>query len=125
LFVHSLAYLIKAFAEAIENVKPEVIEALKASGASWWHIAARGVFPSIKTSLVSWTALRFEINIGQSTILGFVGAGGIGYELAKNVRMYNFHRAGLVVLVLFLLNFGVEFLFRKLKLGIDKKVFEK
>lgn len=124
LFFHSFAYLVKAFSESIEEVKPGSIEAMRATGSSWLQVMARGVFPTIKTSLISWTALRFEINVGQSTILGLVGAGGIGYELSKTMRMFEFHQAGLVLLVIFLMSYFIEMLFHKLKLTVDKKLLE-
>ena len=49
-----------------------------------------------------------------------VGAGGIGYELSSNMRQFNFGRAGFVLLIIFLMSFGVEMLFHKMKLNIDK-----
>lgn len=124
LFFHSFAYLVKAFSESIEEVKPGCIEAMRATGSSWLQVMARGVFPTIKTSLISWTALRFEINVGQSTILGLVGAGGVGYELSKTMRMFDFQKAGLVLVVIFLMSFSIEMLFHKLKLTVDKKQLE-
>ncbi len=124
LFFHSFAYLVKAFSESIEEVKSGAVEAMRATGASWIQIMGRGVFPSVQTALISWTALRFEINIGQSAILGLVGAGGIGAELAKNIRIYDFNRAGLVILVIFLMSFGVEMFFNRFKLNVDKKKLE-
>lgn len=124
LFFHSYAYLVKAFAESIEEVKPGCIEAIKATGASWIQIMARGVIPTIKTSVISWTALRFEINVGVSTILGLVGAGGIGYELSKNMRMFNFEKTGFVILIIFIMSFGIEMIFNKMKLNVDKKRLE-
>ncbi|MBN2508826.1 MAG: phosphonate ABC transporter, permease protein PhnE [Spirochaetales bacterium] len=121
LFFHSFAYLVKAFSESIEEVKPGCIEAMRSTGSSWLQIMARGVVPTIKTSLISWTAMRFEINVGQSTILGLVGAGGVGYELSKTMRIYNFNQAGFVLLVIFVMSFGIEVLFHKLKLTVDKR----
>ncbi|MEW9121516.1 MAG: phosphonate ABC transporter, permease protein PhnE [Thermotaleaceae bacterium] len=116
---HSTAYLIKAFSESIEEVKGGCLEAMRATGASWIQAMARGVVPTIQTSLISWTALRFEINVGQSAILGLVGAGGIGQELTINMRSYDFGKAGFVLLIIALMSFGIELLFHKLKLKVD------
>lgn len=121
LVFHSFAYLTKAFSQSIEEVNGGCLEAMRATGASWLQIMTRGVVPLIKTSVISWTALRFEINIGQSSILGMVGAGGIGYELTLNVRQFNFEKAGFVLLVIFLMSFSVEMLFNKLKLNVDNR----
>lgn len=121
LLFHSFAYLVKAFSQSIEEVDPGSIEAVKATGASWVQIIAGSVVPSIRTSIISWTALRFEINVAQSSILGLVGAGGIGHELSLAMRMYNFEAAGFIMLVIFLMSFPIEMLCNKLKLNIDSK----
>jgi phosphonate transport system permease protein len=121
LFFHSFAYLLKAYSQSIEEVSPGCIEAMKATGASWPQIMARGVVPTAKTAFISWTALRFEFNIGQSTILGLVGAGGIGHELSFTMRNFAFEKGGFVVLVIFFMSFGVEMLFQRLKLGQDRR----
>lgn len=122
LFFHSFAYLVKAFSQSIEEVKEGNIEALKATGASWVQTMARGVYPPIATAVISWTALRFEFNLGMSSVLGFVGAGGIGMELSDAMRIFNFEKAGFVVLIIFSMSFSVEMLFHKLKLNVDKRI---
>jgi len=122
LFFHSFAYFVKAFSQSIEEVKEGNIEALKATGASWVQTMARGVYPPIATAVISWIALRFEINLRMSSILGFVGAGGIGMELSDAMRLFRFEKAGFVVLIIFLMCFGVEMLFQRLKLNVDKGV---
>lgn len=122
LSLHSFAYLVKAFSQSIEEVRKENIEALKSTGASWLMVMSKAVIPSIITSLISWIALRFEINVGESSILGFVGAGGIGHEISSNMRGFQFEKAGFVVLIIFLMSFGIEMLFHKLKLNVDKNL---
>lgn len=117
---HSFAYFVKAFSQSIEEVKKENIEALKATGSTWLQIMARGVLPPTKTAFISWIALRFEINVGESSILGLVGAGGIGQELSMAMRGFEFEKAGFVVLIIFLMSFSIEMLFHKLKLNVDK-----
>ena len=79
---HSVAYLVKAFSESFEEVDPGMIEALRATGSSWWHIVSHGVVPSTFTYMLSWTFLRFEINFSVGVAMGAAaGAGGIGFEL--------------------------------------------
>ncbi|MGB4438323.1 MAG: phosphonate ABC transporter, permease protein PhnE [Sedimentibacter sp.] len=124
LSLHSFAYLLKAFSQSIEEVKEENIEALKSTGASWLLVMTKAVFPSIITSLISWVALRFEINVGESSILGFVGAGGIGHEVSTNMRGFEFEKAGFVVFIIFLMSFGIEMTFHKFKLNVDKNQFK-
>lgn len=119
---HSFAYLVKAFSQSIEEVEEGSLEAMKATGSSWLQAMARGVVPTIKTSIISWTALRFEINIAQSSILGMVGAGGIGHDLSLYMRMFDFEKAGFVLLVIFFMSFAVEMTFNKLKINVDKNL---
>lgn len=121
---HSFAYLVKAYSQSIEEVNAGCLEAMKATGSSWLQTMARGVVPTIKTSIISWTALRFEINIAQSSILGLVGAGGIGHELSLYMRMFDFEKAGFVLLVIFFTSFTVEMTFNRLKINVDKNLFK-
>ena len=79
---HSVAYLVKAFSEAFEEVDPKILEALRSTGAGWWQTVVHGVLPSTFTYLLSWTFLRFEINFSVAVAMGAAaGAGGIGFEL--------------------------------------------
>ena len=79
---HSAGYLIKAYAEAIEEMNEGAIEALKASGASYWQIVSQAVLPSSLSYMTAWTFLRFEINFTNAIAVGAAaGAGGIGFDL--------------------------------------------
>ena len=79
---HSAGYLIKAYSESIEEMDDGTIEALKASGASYWQIIFQAVLPSSLSYMVAWTFLRFEINFTNAVAVGAAaGAGGIGYDL--------------------------------------------
>lgn len=82
LSLHSVAYLTKVYSESYEEIDSGVIEALKASGASWWQIVFQAVLPSTSTSLLAWTFMRFEINFTNAVAMGAAaGAGGIGFDL--------------------------------------------
>ena len=79
---HSAGYLIKAYAESIEEMDYGTIEALKASGAGYWQIIFQAVLPSSVSYMVAWTFLRFEINFTNAIAVGAAaGAGGIGFDL--------------------------------------------
>jgi phosphonate transport system permease protein len=79
---HSAAYLIKAYAESIEEMDQGTIEALKASGAGYWQIVFQAIVPSSISYMLAWTFLRFEINFTNAIAMGAAaGAGGIGYDL--------------------------------------------
>ena len=79
---HSAGYLIKAYAESIEEMDDGTIEALKASGASFWQIVFQAILPSSISYMIAWTFLRFEINFTNALAVGAAaGAGGIGFDL--------------------------------------------
>lgn len=79
---HSVAYLTKAYSESIEEIDGGTIEALKASGASFWQIVFQAIVPSSISYMTAWTFLRFEINFTNAIAMGAAaGAGGIGYDL--------------------------------------------
>jgi len=79
---HTVGYLLKAYSESYEEIDEGVIEALKASGASWWQIVFQAVFPASMTYILTWTFIRFEINFVTAVAMGAAaGAGGIGFDL--------------------------------------------
>ena len=79
---HSAGYLIKAYAESIEEMDDGAIEALKATGASFWQIVFQAVVPSSMSHMTAWTFLRLEINFTNAIAIGAAaGAGGIGFDL--------------------------------------------
>lgn len=82
LVFHSVSYLTKAYAESIEEIDPGAIEALKASGGSFWQIVFQAIVPSSIGYMLAWTFMRFEINFTNAIAMGAAaGAGGIGYNL--------------------------------------------
>ena len=86
---HSAGYLIKAYAESIETIENGTIEALKASGASYWQIVFQAILPSSVGYMVAWTFLRFEINFVNAIAVGAAaGAGGIGFDMFMAGNFY-------------------------------------
>lgn len=89
--IHTAGALGKLFSEVNENASLKPVEGLQSVGANWSQRMALGVVPQVGPNYVSYALLRFEINIRASAILGFVGAGGIGYEL-KNAMSWGHGR---------------------------------
>lgn len=83
--IHTAGALGKLFSEVNENASLKPVEGLNSTGASWAQRMWLGVIPQVGPNYVSYALLRFEINIRASAILGFVGAGGIGYELKNSM----------------------------------------
>jgi phosphonate transport system permease protein len=84
---HTSGALGKLFSEVNENADLKPVEGLNSVGASWFQSIYLGIIPQVIPNYFSYALLRFEINIRASAILGFVGAGGIGYEL-KNAMSW-------------------------------------
>jgi phosphonate transport system permease protein len=97
LTVHSLASLGKLYSEAIESIDPGPIEAIQATGANWVQTIIFAVLPQVIPPFVSFTIYRWDINIRMSTIIGFVGGGGIGFLLAQWIRLLDYRAAGLAI----------------------------
>ena len=79
--IHTMGVLGKLFSEVAENADLKPVEGLTSVGASWGQKMWFGIIPQVAPNWLSYALLRFEINVRASAILGFVGAGGIGYEL--------------------------------------------
>lgn len=97
LTVHSMAALAKLYSEAIESIDPGPIEAVQATGANWLQTIGFAVVPQIIPPFVSFTVYRWDINIRMSTVIGFVGGGGIGFLLAQWIRLLDYRSAGMAV----------------------------
>ncbi|WP_126976024.1 phosphonate ABC transporter, permease protein PhnE [Frigidibacter oleivorans] len=101
---HTTGALGKLFSEVAENADLKPVEGLQSVGASWFQRMWLGVIPQVAPNWLSYALLRFEINVRASAILGFVGAGGIGYELkiAIGWGQGRYDAAAAIFLLLFL-----------------------
>jgi phosphonate transport system permease protein len=119
---HSIGMLGKLYAEAIEQVPTQPREAVTATGAGRLQNLATSVLPQVMPSFSSITLYRLDINLRSSVILGYVGAGGIGFLLEEDVEGLNFKHAVGIVLVIFALIVLMEFvsaLIRRSLIGAD------
>ena len=101
---HTAGALGKLFSEVNENADLKPVDGLASVGATWSQKMLLGVVPQVAPNWLSYALLRFEVNIRASAILGFVGAGGLGYEL-KNAISWGqgrFDEAGAMFILLFL-----------------------
>ncbi|WP_264210890.1 phosphonate ABC transporter, permease protein PhnE [Leisingera thetidis] len=108
--IHTAGALGKLFSEVNENASLKPVEGLSSVGAGWAQRMLLGVLPQVGPNYVSYALLRFEINIRASAILGFVGAGGIGYEL-KNAMSWGqgrYDEAAAIFLLLFVTIVAVD-----------------
>ncbi|HPL08833.1 MAG TPA: ABC transporter permease subunit [Clostridia bacterium] len=114
---HSCGYLIKAYAESIEEVDAGTIEALKASGASFWQIVFQALLPSSISRMTAWTFLRFEINFTNAIAVGAAaGAGGIGFDLyMAGSHYFDLRELGFITYIVFAAVILLEILATRIK----------
>jgi phosphonate transport system permease protein len=90
----------KLFAEAIENVDKKPVDGVRASGGGEFHIMRLGVLPQVLPVMISHVLYFFESNVRSATILGIVGAGGIGLQLSDRMRINNWQEAAFIILLI-------------------------
>jgi phosphonate transport system permease protein len=88
LTVHTLGALGKLFYEVLENIDQKPVEGLIANGGSWTKTMRFAVLPQVISNFLSYALLRFEINVRGASVMGFVGAGGIGQDLITAIRKF-------------------------------------
>ena len=100
LTLHSIAALGKLYSEQIENIDPGPIEALESTGANQLQTIIYAVVPQIIPPYIAFTMYRWDINVRMSTIIGFVGGGGIGLLLQQQINLLRYRDAGVAVLAI-------------------------
>jgi len=100
LFVHTAGTLGKLFSEAIEAIEPGPVEGIRATGASKVQEVIFGVIPQVIPLWTSFTLYRFESNVRSASVLGIVGAGGIGVALYQNFRAFNYQNVCAILIIL-------------------------
>jgi phosphonate transport system permease protein len=107
---HTMGFLAKFYAESIEHVNEGPIQALESMGASKWQVVAFAVVPQIIPSFIGNNLYILDRNIRMATMLGIVGAGGIGYELQSAFRMFEYPRVAAIIIVIFMTIFIIDML---------------
>jgi phosphonate transport system permease protein len=108
--IHSTGALGKQFAEIVENADMKPVEGVRSTGAGWVSCMRFAVLPQVVTGYVSYALLRFEINVRESSVMGFVGAGGIGQELIVAIRKFYYSDVsailGMIIVTVFIIDIG-------------------
>lgn len=96
----SIGFIAKMFADALEEIQPGQIEAIQATGAPWPSVFLKAIWPQIKPAFWSITLFRWDINVRESAVLGYVGAGGIGMILNSAIDQFAWDRVGVILLTI-------------------------
>ena len=100
LWVHTTGVLAKLFAEAVEAIDPRPVEGIRATGARGLDEIAYGVIPQVMPLWVSYSLYRFESNVRSASVIGLVGAGGIGQMLWEIIRAFRFQETCAVMIII-------------------------
>ena len=106
--IHTMGFLAKFYAEDIEHINKGPVDALRSSGASKRQIISFAVIPQIIPSFVANNLYILDRNIRMATMLGIVGAGGIGYELQSSFRMFEYQKVSAIILIIFVTIFIID-----------------
>lgn len=115
LVVHTIAALGKLYSESIESIDEGPIEAIRSTGANQLQIIAYGVVPQVLPPWIAFTVYRWDINVRMSTIIGFVGGGGIGFLLAQWIRLQDFRSAGAAIWAIAVVVIVLDYLSAKVR----------
>jgi phosphonate transport system permease protein len=110
LTIVTIASLGKLFSEAVENIDPGPLEAVRATGASSTQMIIYAVVPQIIPDFISYIIYHWDINVRISTILGFVGGGGIGYYLSQRINVLEYRKAGTAIWAIVAVVWAMDFL---------------
>jgi len=98
--IHTMGALGKLFAEVVENIDMKPVEGVTATGATWWQTVHLAAVPQVLSNFASYGLLRFEINVRGASVMGFVGAGGIGQELIETIRKFYYSDVSALLLLI-------------------------
>ena len=100
LWIHTSGILAKLFSEAVEAIDPHPVEGIRSTGASALHEILYGVIPQVTPLWISFALYRFESNVRSATVVGMVGAGGIGVVLWEIIRGFQYAETCAVMLII-------------------------
>lgn len=115
LFVHTTGILAKLFSEAVEAIDPQPVEGIRATGANALEEIVYGVIPQVMPLWVSYSLYRFESNLRSASVVGMVGAGGIGVVLWEVIRGFQFDKTCAVMIMIILLVTAVDMISSRIR----------
>ncbi len=104
----STGFMGRFYAESLEVVDMRIVDAVRATGARWSQVRLYGMFPQAMPDFVGTTLYLLDHNLRAATLLGLVGAGGIGYDLIVTLRLFRFDRLILIIAAIYLIIFALD-----------------
>lgn len=115
IMVHTAGALGKQFSEVVENIDMKPVEGLRAAGGNMAQIVRFAVLPQVIGNFLSYSLLRYEINVRGATVMGFVGAGGIGDEFLLAIRRFYYSDVSAILVIIIVTVFAIDMLTTKLR----------
>lgn len=115
LWVHTTGILSKLFSEAVESIDPRPVEGIRATGANALEEIVYGVIPQVLPLWVSYTLYRFESNVRSASVVGMVGAGGIGVILYEVIRSFQYGHTAAVMLIIIAFVTGIDLISARIR----------
>jgi phosphonate transport system permease protein len=115
LWLHTTGTLAKLFSEAVEAIDPQPVEGIRATGANALEEIVYGVIPQVMPLWVSYSLYRFEANVRSASVVGMVGAGGIGVVLWEVIRGFRFDQTCAVMIMIILLVSAVDLISARIR----------
>ena len=116
--LHTVGALGKQFAEVVENADMRPWDGVRATGADWAQAVRFAILPQVAPNFLSYVLLRFEINVRGATVIGFVGAGGIGQELYMVISRNYYEEIGAIILLIVLVVTAIDLASERLRNGV-------
>jgi len=116
--IHTMGAMGKLFSEVVENIDMKPVDGLAATGAGWWQTIRFAVVPQVLSNFASYALLRFEVNVRGASIMGFVGAGGIGQDLIEAIRKFYFTDVSAILLLIIVTVMVIDLATERLRHGL-------
>ncbi len=113
--IHTTGALGKLLTEVVENIDMAPVEGVASTGSSWLSQVRFAVTPQVLSNLVSYALLRFEVNVRGATVIGFVGAGGIGQDLIVAIRKFYYSDVSAMLLMIIATVMAIDMLSARLR----------
>lgn len=118
LFIHTTGILAKLFSEAVEAIDPRPVEGIRATGATRIQEVVFGVIPQVLPLWLSFSLYRFESNVRAATVLGLIGAGGIGQVMFESIRGFYYAETAAILIIVIVAVVAVDLLSQQLRRAV-------
>ncbi len=118
ILIHTAGALGKLFAEVVENIDMKPVEGVIASGGTRWQAIRYAVVPQVLPNFASYALLRFEINVRGASVMGFVGAGGIGQDLIEAIRKFYYSDVSAILLLIIAAVMVIDMVTERIRHGL-------